>query len=48
MGRLHKVVAEALAKMDMAEILQRQWEQLATTLADDDKRALFREWYANK
>jgi hypothetical protein len=46
MGRHSKVVAEMLAMFYRASQAQRLWEEHAATLPDDDKRQLFREWWA--
>ena len=46
MGRHCKGVAEFLAKMHAWTIRQRAWEEYAATLHDDDKRYLFRKWWA--
>lgn len=46
MGRHYKGVSEMLAHFHRAAILQRQWEAHAATLPDDDKRQLFRQWWA--
>lgn len=42
MGRHHKGVADVLAALHQATIRQRQFEDWAATLPDDDKRTLFR------
>lgn len=44
MGRHHKGVAVVLAALHQATIQQRQFEDWAATLPDDDKRRLFRQW----
>lgn len=46
MGRHPKGVAEILAALHQATIRQRQFEDWAATLPDDDKRQLFRQWWA--
>ena len=46
MGRHHKGVAEALAMLHRAALAERAWHQLARTLPDDEKRKLFRQWWA--
>ena len=46
MGRHHKGVAEMLAKLHYWSRRQREWEDYAAALPDDDKRRLFREWQA--
>lgn len=46
MGRHYKVVSEALAYFHAATVAQRRWEEHAATLPDDEKRTLFREWWA--
>ena len=47
MGRLHKGVAEALAMLHRAALAERAWHQYARTLPDDEKRKLFRQWWAS-
>src|SRR5687767_10105524 len=42
MGRHTKGVSEALAAFHLATIRQRQFEEWAATLPDDDRRTLFR------
>ena len=46
MGRHHKGVAEALAMLHRAAQAERAWHQFARTLPDDEKRKLFRQWWA--
>jgi hypothetical protein len=46
MGRLHKSVAEALAMLGDYSNAQRQMEERAALLPDDEKRILFRQWAA--
>jgi hypothetical protein len=47
MGRHHKGVAEALAMLHRAAQAERAWHQFARTLPDDEKRKLFRQWWAS-
>lgn len=46
MGRHSKAVATMLAHFQRAAEVQRQWEAFAATLPDEDKRQLFRQWWA--
>ena len=46
MGRQYKGVAEALAMFAAIYSAQREMEERAATLADDDKRILYRRWAA--
>ena len=46
MGRHFKVVSEALAMFAAFYNTQRQMEERAASLPDDDKRFLFRKWAA--
>lgn len=46
MGRHHKSVADMLAFFQRAAEVERVWAAHAETLPDDDKRKLFREWWA--
>lgn len=46
MGRHFKGVSEALRQMVFYSNAQREWEDHAARLPDDDKRRLFREWAA--
>jgi hypothetical protein len=46
MGRHSKAVADAFALFRQAAEAEREWTEYAATLPDDDKRRLFREWWA--
>ncbi|GLV24271.1 HGGxSTG domain-containing protein [Sphingobium sp. Cam5-1] len=46
MGRHYKGVADILALFHRAAEVERQWAAYAATLPDDDKRQLFRQWWA--
>lgn len=46
MGRRHKAVSEALAMLAAIYARQREVEERAALLSDDDKRVLFRLWAA--
>ena len=46
MGRHHKDVADVLAQLYYLTRRQYEWEDYAATLPDDDKRRLFRKWWA--
>ena len=46
MGRWQKSVTEAWAAIALTVEAQRQWAAHAATLPDDEKRKLFREWWA--
>jgi len=46
MGGLHNGVAAMLAMLHRAIQAQYAWEQYARTLPDDEKRKLFRQWWA--
>jgi len=46
MGRHHKAVSEMLGLFRQAAEAERQWAAYAANLPDDDKRRLFREWWA--
>ena len=46
MGRHYKVVSEMLGLFRQAAEAERQWAAYAANLPDDDKRQLFRKWWA--
>jgi len=46
MGRHYKGVADMLELFRRATEAERQWAAHAATLPDDDKRQLFRQWWA--
>lgn len=46
MGRHYKVVSKMLGLFHQAAEAERQWAAHAATLPDDDKRLLFRQWWA--
>jgi len=47
MGRRMKVVSEALDLLAQASESHRVWSQAAAKLPDDERRALYREWFAD-
>lgn len=46
MGRQYKAVAEMLALFQRAAEAERQWAEYAAALPNDNKRQLFRQWWA--